>query len=120
MSGSRKLVCGALIAAGIVSAGIFLRNIGCFRRRTRQPEGAVRQLAFRCQRCGHEFAGYEVAPVPGAKQGVREFRCRRPGARQWVHSSDNEGVAEVKAVVCPKCGADMRGLLFLGVDVPPR
>ena len=121
MSGvRRKVIFGAIVAAGVVSAAVLVRNLGCGCRRAPrvvEPRGREWSLPFRCKKCGHEFVGYEVGLVPGTKARDRELRYRRPADEHWVPGTDKPGVAKIKSVVCPKCGADMRNLTLLDAGI---
>ena len=117
MSGARKVVVGVILAAGIVSTVIVVRNFTGGRRRTPQAldsgEG-VRAVSFRCGGCGTTFVAYEVERVPGTKPEDCLFRYRRASDKPWVPGTDTAKAAAIKVVTCPKCRADMRGLTFLG------
>ena len=122
MSVPRKVTLGAILAAGLVSTVIVGRNLGCGRRSgppVREARGAVRPVPFRCNLCKHDFVGYEVEWVPGTGSAVGLHRYRRPSDSQWVPGTNKEKVAELKAVVCPKCGAHMGDLtMLLEIDLP--
>ena len=117
MSGARKVVVGVILAAGIVSTVIVVRNFTGGRRRTPQAldsgEG-VRAVSFRCGGCGTTFVGYEVERIPGTKPEECLFRYRRSSDKPWVPGTDKAKAAAIKVVTCPKCRADMRSLTFLG------
>ena len=120
MRAKQKVVYGVILAAGVVSAVIFARNTGLFRSRAPRRQGpppGPRAMSFQCGRCKHEFVGYEVERVPGTDPRVRQFRYRRPGDKDWVPGTDKAKVTRIRSVVCPKCKADMRSLIFTGDDL---
>jgi len=119
--GTRKIVFGIIIAAGLVGAIVFARNLGLFRRRGPGPRvdsTGVRSMTYRCGRCKHQFVGYEVERVPGSDPKAGQFRYRRAPDKPWVLGTDKRAAA-IKAPKCPKCGADLRHLLLLDADALP-
>ena len=115
MSGTRKVIFGIIIALGAVAAVVFVRNVAGSRNSApplREATGTEWRVKCKCSECGHDFVGYVVGLQPGTKPRDGKRRYKKPGDSKWVPDSDQSGVDAVKALTCPKCGAE-------GSDVAP-
>ena len=109
MGSTKKSVSVVIIVLGAVAAVIFLRNVACSRSTVpalREATGTEWEVAYKCGKCGHEFVGYVVGLEPGTKPRDGKRRYKKPADAKWVPQSDGPGVAQVKMVACPKCGAE--------------
>ena len=117
-----ELVCGKCGASYQAPASKHLTT-PCPKCGAAEPASAVR---FRCMKCKNEFVGYLAGPMPGTENAKPDpmrappMRFKRPGDTEWVPGTDTERAKEIKAVTCPKCGADMRDLMLADAPPPPK
>jgi len=120
VTGTRKAISSVIIALGAICAVIVLRGVACSRHSVplpREATGTEWELPFKCNKCGEEFVGYVVGLEPGTKPRDGKRRYKRPGDDKWVPVADGAGVAAIKTVTCPKCGAGMRDLTLKAGEI---